>query len=380
MKLLDFEFNKHIKLPSKNDEAYKKFDFTGLYSNTYKVKPTQKQSTKQYDYLSHKDFYILFLHNSIQETEKSTLCSHIQYHAINKAGLDSKNTWAQVAQSFIELDNCLHITKSLDKPLLIINTFSLTNSLLCASLNVKLDNNCTADILEVFITNNNGACFLNVNRVFNLAKNATLEYSKSENLKHEDIIVFNYSSSFLNTSTLVINSIDSNCAQILNHWDIVLNSADSIITINALSHIRASENVANIASITHNNINTSSHIQIKHILRDQTKALFEVKTKVNKSALFSKVIQSSTATLLSNEATINANPKLEIYTDNLEAKHSATCGNINEEQLYYLQSRGITKDKSEEMLIESLENEIFLKIKNPLCQSYLLWFRGKTHV
>ena len=68
--------------------------------------------------------------------------------------------------------------------------------------------------------------------------------------------------------------------------------------------------------------------------------------------------------LISDDATISTQPILEIYNDDTECSHSATSGSINEEKLFYIQSRGIGESDAMNILIQSFASELVEKIKN----------------
>ena len=86
-----------------------------------------------------------------------------------------------------------------------------------------------------------------------------------------------------------------------------------------------------------------------------------------KMPYFQKAFQNCNTILLSDDATIFAQPHLEIYIDELEASHGTTTGTLNKEQLLYLQSRGISKDKAYDMLLlKAFESSIKIILKMKL--------------
>jgi Fe-S cluster assembly protein SufD len=74
----------------------------------------------------------------------------------------------------------------------------------------------------------------------------------------------------------------------------------------------------------HNEKSSISNINYKHSLKDSSKAVFKAKSIVNETALFSKAFQNCNTILLSDDATIFAQPHLEILIDELEASHGTT--------------------------------------------------------
>ncbi|MDN5105334.1 SufD family Fe-S cluster assembly protein, partial [Aliarcobacter butzleri] len=84
--------------------------------------------------------------------------------------------------------------------------------------------------------------------------------------------------------------------------------------------------------------------------------------------------------LLSDDATIFAQPHLEIYIDELEASHGTTTGTLNEEQLLYLQSRGIRKEKAYDMLLNAFESSIKDNIKDEKIKEFIENYKKEKYV
>ncbi len=88
--------------------------------------------------------------------------------------------------------------------------------------------------------------------------------------------------------------------------------------------------------------------------------------------------QTNKNLLLSDEATINTKPQLEIYADDVKCTHGATVGQLNEESIFYLRTRGIGADTAKRMLIHAFAGEIIERIRHePLREALdkLVWER-----
>ena len=393
MKLIDFDFEEdikdheaykslqHLKLPDKKLEEFKKFDLSKLYETSFNFTANSPfKGFKKVDEFINNDFHTLFINNSKIQTPNNLLDKHIKISQLPKEKNVSKNALLHLGETFIELQNKIEISRSLDKPLLIVNLSTSNNSFCPTSLHICVEKNAQVDILELFISSNTGECFLSINRKITLKENALLNYSKVEKSSEFDTSIFNYHSNLLEKSTLNIVSVNSNAKKSLNFWDFFLDHEDIVLNIDAIVNINESKESANIANIVHNKENIRSEINAKHILHDASHAVFEAKSTINREASHAKVFQSSKTTLLSDDARIFAQPQLLIETENLEAKHSATCGAMNEEELYYLISRGIPEEKAEAMLIEAIETEVIEKIHNPTVKKFILAFKGKNDV
>ena len=96
--------------------------------------------------------------------------------------------------------------------------------------------------------------------------------------------------------------------------------------------------------------------------------------------MFSKAFQNSNTILLSDDASIYAQPHLEILIDELEASHGATTGTLDKEQLLYLQSRGIPKQKAYDMLLKAFESQIYDNINDILIKEFIKDYARSKYV
>jgi Fe-S cluster assembly protein SufD len=114
-----------------------------------------------------------------------------------------------------------------------------------------------------------------------------------------------------------------------------------------------------------------SSMQFKGILDKKSRAEFIGKVTVHENAQHINAHQSNHNLLLSDNAEVKTNPELEIYADDVKCSHGATIGQIDEEALFYLRSRGIEKHAAYEVLVEAFADDIIDKIKNKIIQQYV---------
>lgn len=110
--------------------------------------------------------------------------------------------------------------------------------------------------------------------------------------------------------------------------------------------------------IEHQAPNTRSRQLFKNVLFDQSKATFEGKIYVHSIAQKTQAYQRNSNLLLSDEATAHAKPNLEIFADDVKASHGATFGQLDEEEMFYLRSRGLSRQDAQEWLIDGFCKEI----------------------
>jgi Fe-S cluster assembly protein SufD len=106
----------------------------------------------------------------------------------------------------------------------------------------------------------------------------------------------------------------------------------------------------------------NSEMLFKGIVDKKSRAVFNGRLQVNKGAQKTMAYQANHNLLLSKEAEIYSKPELEIYADDVKCKHGASTGQIDEEAIFYLRSRGIDRDQAIAILLQGFADEILQRI------------------
>lgn len=123
--------------------------------------------------------------------------------------------------------------------------------------------------------------------------------------------------------------------------------------------------------IKHAAARSRSEMLYKGIVDHKSRAVFNGRLHVEKSAQKIKAYQANHNVLLSPQAEAYSKPELEIYADDVVCKHGATTGQLDEEALFYLRTRGIPADTATKMLLQGFANEIMQYIKPPAIKHYM---------
>lgn len=107
----------------------------------------------------------------------------------------------------------------------------------------------------------------------------------------------------------------------------------------------------------------TSHELYKGILAGKAKAVFNGRIIVRIDAQKTDAKQTNRALLLSDDATINSNPQLEIFADDVKCTHGAAVGQLDEEAMFYLQARGLNRIEARDMLLHAFAGEVFDGVK-----------------
>lgn len=122
--------------------------------------------------------------------------------------------------------------------------------------------------------------------------------------------------------------------------------------------------------VDHRKPNSFSNEIYKGIMDENAKGVFNGKIYVRPQAQKTNAFQANRNILLSDNATVNTKPQLEIWADDVKCSHGCTTGQLDEEAIFYLQSRGIDKETSRAMMLYAFASEILDNVKNAELKTY----------
>ena len=141
-----------------------------------------------------------------------------------------------------------------------------------------------------------------------------------------------------------------------------LDGENAQCNINSLTLSKNNQHIDNNIIVNHNSPQTHSTQFVKSILFDTSTGVFNGRTVVHENAQKITAHQTNKNLLLSKKANMNSNPQLEIYADDVKCSHGSTTGQIDEDALFYLRSRGINKQDAMELMVTGFANEVLDKI------------------
>jgi Fe-S cluster assembly protein SufD len=109
----------------------------------------------------------------------------------------------------------------------------------------------------------------------------------------------------------------------------------------------------------------------KGVMDGKSTAVFNGKIFVRRDAQKTNAYQTNRNILLSDDATINTKPQLEIYADDVKCSHGTSTGRLNEEALFYLRARGIGERSARKLLVRAFAEEIVNNVPNEAVVAYL---------
>lgn len=148
-----------------------------------------------------------------------------------------------------------------------------------------------------------------------------------------------------------------------NNHNVVLAGENCEAHLNGLFSSKGTQLVDNHTLMDHTVPHCESNELYKGVINDKSTGVFNGKIFVRKDAQKTNAYQSSKNILLSDDATINTKPQLEIYADDVKCSHGTSTGKIDESAMFYLNARGVGKESARKLLLGSFALEVINKIE-----------------
>jgi Fe-S cluster assembly protein SufD len=259
---------------------------------------------------------------------------------------------------------------SLNKPLIIYNitTKELKSTAINLKTDIVLEKNSSLKLINLFDDNSENN-FINTVQNFDIAQDAILKNYKIDHKKNSNI-KYSYNNINLEKNSISENFILSTGSKFIkNEINCNLNDEYSSAFINGIINLTNLQHHEIKTNINHLAENTKSYQLIKSVLNDNTKGIYQGKIYVDSKAQKTNGYQLSKALLLSENTEFDGKPELEIYADDVKCSHGATSGNLDEDAIFYLMSRGLSNQQSKELLIngfllDAVEKITDVEIKN----------------
>ena len=280
-----------------------------------------------------------------------------------KDGITSLNTAFSNEGAFIHIPK----NKFVEKPIQIIH-FSTGNeaSLMFQPRNmIVVDENSQVQIIERHQSLSENKVFTNSVTEIYADKKSIIDYYKIQNDNLQASLIDNTYINQQRNSTFSMHTFSFGNELVRNNLNISQNDEFIETTIKGVTIIGNKQHVDHNTLIQHNKPNCNSHQDYKGIYDNKSTGVFNGKIIVNKQAQKTNAFQSNNNILLSDKATINAKPQLEIYADDVKCSHGCTVGQLDKNALFYLKSRGIPEKEATALLMYGFANNILRSVKIP---------------
>tara|TARA_B100000029_G_scaffold170411_1_gene166695 strand:- start:3535 stop:4791 length:1257 start_codon:yes stop_codon:yes gene_type:complete len=380
-RIKNLEFFKTIGFPNKKFEDWKFSDFKDIINKNFAELDVKKVSSKAKKINLIKEFE----HNHIMLVNGNLYSSSFDHEDKSKIKINSyknetdyeisKNPLVCLNHALAENGYFLEIAKNykFKKVLVVYNFFTneVKNKILNNKNKIKVNEDAELHIIEYTI---NESKFKFVNNVFEtiiLEKNSKLrnlfvQGNKSDGFFYKYLknkLYFNSDfSNLIFSSGLKFNKLDIKC-------DLI--EENSSCNILAALFLKKNEHQEIKTLINHLAPNCKSNQKVKNVLSSESKGVYQGKIYVRDVAQKTDAYQLSKALLLTEDSEFNSKPELEIYADDVKCSHGSSSGNIDEDSLHYLMTRGLNRQQATELLIKGFLNDIMEFIKSSTIKKFI---------
>jgi len=218
-------------------------------------------------------------------------------------------------------------------------------------------------VVESYLTSGDAAYFTNAVTELFVGDQACLEHVK---LQDESVAAFHIAAihgHFGRASNVNVHSFALGARLSRNNIHTNLAGEGLECVLNGLYLTRGDQLADHHMVVEHAQPHCASHEYFNGILDDKSKGVFHGRIYVHPVAQKTDAKQTNKNLLLSDDATADTKPQLEIYADDVKCTHGATIGQLNLESIFYLRSRGISAETARRMLIHAFAGEIIERVK-----------------
>ena len=382
-----------VGFPTVKDEEWKYTSMSPVLNSTFEIsQPNNKVNLDNIkDLLSPDDINIVTVNgelntslSNIQNLEKGTTLSSLsdewENDRIRKLLQQfdgyTKSAFASVNATLQQHGLCLTVDKKVTSERLIhivhLTTAEENNTLSLPRLLIVCDEQSEISICESHLSQPSKQSYLTIplTEIY-LAESAVLHYCKSQNDGPNAFHVGQTRVWQEQNSNFDSFSFMMGAKLTRNNLDIVLAGEGGNANLNALYTCADQQHVDNHTSVQHRVPNCTSNQLYKGILFDSARAVFNGKIFVDAIAQQTNSYQLNNNILLGKDCRVDTKPQLEIFADDVKCTHGATIGQLDEDEIFYLQTRNISKSKAIEMISRGFAQDALDHLSHPSIENKL---------
>lgn len=368
--------------PSKKDEEYKYTNLREITEKEYNLFPNEANSfnrnTLEPFTLGEENFdRIVFINGQLSKELSHISIENVEFmtikHALNDAAYREVfdkyfNTIADQDLSFVNLNLAyfrngffMKIPENMviEKPIHVFyfsqdqefNTLYNTRNLLVVESGAKVEVIESHHNLDEHFTLTNS-----VTEIFTYP-NAKADWHKLQNDSNYSYLVDHTFAKQYTDSTATVNTFSFGGKVTRNNLDFIQDGQNINSFMNGITIIGGDQLVDHHTAVHHNQPHCESYQNYKGIFKDRAHGVFNGKVFVDKIAQKTNAYQQNNNVLLSEGASIDTKPQLEIFADDVKCSHGCTVGQLDRDALFYLRARGISKKEAQALLLYAFAND-----------------------
>ena len=378
-----------LGFPSKKLEAWKYTSLNVILKNDYCLFPNKETAIDLADvkkYLiqeidSYKVVFIDGKYNSfLSETTHDTIDVCLMSAALTKPKykIVIENYFNKIAKqdnltslntAFAKEGAYIYIPKNVEvqKPIQIVNftTGAEIATMMQPRNLIVVEENAHVQIIERHQSLNSNAVLSNVVTEVFAARNATVDYYKIQNDNLNASLVDNTFIEQKTNSEVSVHTFSFGGNITRNNLNFYQRGEHIISILKGITIIEDKQHVDHHTLVHHIEPNCESHQDYKGIYDERSTGVFNGKVIVEKEAQKTNAYQQNNNVLVSDKATVNAKPQLEIFADDVKCSHGCTIGQLDDDALFYMQQRGIPKKEGKALLMYAFANTVLDSVKIP---------------
>lgn len=375
--------------PNKKEEAWKYTSLNAVLANDFNILPKGDSSVEWKDvkkyFLNDVDTYkVVFIngvfcshlssttHDGIDVCLMSSALTKPKYKMVidtyfNDA-IDKEDSLSSLNTAYAFEGAYINIPKStvVQKPIEIIYFTTGNNSVFVQPRNlVIVGENAHVQIIERHQSLTDEPVFTNAVTEIFAAKRAIVDYYKLQNDVQTANLIDNTFVKQKQESRVSVHTFSFGGNITRNNLNFYQQGERIDSTLKGITIIGDKQHVDHYTLVNHEQPNCESHQNYKGIFDDRSTGVFNGKIFVNKIAQKTDAFQQNNNILLTDKATLNTKPQLEIFADDVKCSHGCTIGQLDEDAMFYMQQRGIPKKEAKALLMYAFTDEVLKSVAIP---------------
>lgn len=326
---------------------------------------------------------LVFVNGFFDEKQSDLLEDEaISIHSINELNEEyynelmedvEENVFSLINKAYASEGKYIRIgkNKKAQYPIQIVHLLSGENVIANSRFFFQAEQGSKAEIFFTFNSVSSENCFTNIALEGEIEGNAKLTIAKIQAESTSDFHISNEQFIQQGDSNFEINTITTGGLIVRNGLNVIVDGQNCYTELNGAYLGREKQHLDNHTFVDHLYSNCTSSETYKGVLDDKSTGVFNGKVIVRQDAQKIEAYQSNGNILLSDSSTANSKPELEIYADDVRCSHGSTTGQLDEQAVFYLKSRGLSERSARKLLIAAFIGEVLDKLENESLRAYI---------
>ena len=331
--------------------------------DTYKIVFIDGKYASHLSQTTHEGIDVCLMSSALTQTKYRAVIENYFNKIAPKENLNALNT------AFCSEGAYIHIKKNKvsKRPIQIIHfsTFRESALLLQPRNLIVVDENAHVQVIERHQSLTENPTLTNSLTEIFANKRANIDYYKIQNDKSGASLIDNTFIDQQQESNVAVHTFSFGGKLTRNNLNFHQNGQRIESILKGISIIGQKQHIDHNTLVHHISPNCESHQDYKGIFSDSAVGVFNGKVVVEKEAQKTNAFQANNNLLVNDKATINTKPQLEIFADDVKCSHGCTIGQLDENAMFYLQTRGIPQKEAKALLMYAFANNVLESVKIP---------------